>query len=105
MNTDTIYLTQGDDSNALGKQYLVKINTELNLKGFSAIFQLRHFQQKFTDIGGKELQVIIPASVSSLFPIGPCNAAVKVFDADGLQVTVARDIKFYIMPRVVDNAK
>lgn len=100
---NTIYLTQGDDSDAMGKKYLLKIESEVDLTGFSAIFQLRHFQQKFNDISKKEVNVVIPSSVSALFPIGPANAAIKVFDTDGKQVTVARDIKFYILPKVVDN--
>lgn len=100
-----ITLRQGDDSNALGRETKITIETDLDLTGFKAVFQLGTFQQEFTDITSKELFVVIPRDASANLPAGELDGALKIYDANGLALTVAAKIKFNIEKKVVDNVK
>jgi hypothetical protein len=99
----TIY--QGDDSNAMGEQIILRIQADIDLTGFSAIFQIGDFQQKFSDIASGELPIVIPSEATQSLPVGNIFGAVKVFDASGLAKTIKADIPFRIIRRVVENDK
>ena len=100
-----ITLRQGDDSNALGREIKITLDTDLDLTGCSAAFQLGDFRQEFADIASKELFVVIPASESANLPDGELNGALKIYDANRLALTVAHEIKFLIEKKVVTNVK
>lgn len=100
-----ITLRQGDDSNALGRETKITIETDLDLTGFTAVFQLGEFQQKFDDITNHELFVVIPRDASANLPVGELDGALKIYDANGLALTVADEIKFLIEEKVVENVK
>ena len=100
-----ITLTQGDDSNALGKEIKITLNTDIDLTGFKAVFQLDNFQQKFDDITSKELFVVIPAADTAALPVGELDGGLKIYDANGLCLTVAKEIKFLIEEKVVENVQ
>ena len=95
---NAIYLTQGDDSNALGERIIITLKSEVDLSGYSALFQLGSFQQRFNKLTSPELEIIIPAAVSKDFPVGPLFGSLKIFDSEGLQKTVIRNIMFHIEP-------
>lgn len=99
----SVVITQGDDSNAFGKEITINVNSELDLTGFSAVFQLGDFKQRFDDIRAKKLAIVIPAEETKKLPTGLQLGALKIFDATGLQVTVKSDIRFYIYPQVIEN--
>ena len=99
----SIKLTQGDDSNALGEQIIITLKSNLDLTGYSAVFQLGEFRQEFDDISSKELPIIIPATESRKLPLGPLAGRLKIFDPDGLQKTVIRNIMFKIEPGDHEN--
>ena len=98
-----IKLTKGDDSNALGRSINIKLKTDLDLTGYTAVFQLCDFQQKFDDITSKTLPIVIPASASNKYECGQCKGALKIYDKNGLGKTVCRDILFFIETEVVKN--
>lgn len=100
-----IKLRQGDDSNALGRETKITIETDLDLTGFRAVFQLGEFQQKFDDIASKELFVVIPRAESEKLEVGPVDGALKIYDPNGLALTVADGIKFLIEEKVVENVQ
>lgn len=100
-----ITLRQGDDSNALGRETKITLDTDLDLTGFRAVFQLDEFRQEFDDITSKELFVVIPRDASANLPVGELDGALKIYDADGLALTVADEIKFMIEEKVVENVK
>ena len=93
-----IKLTRGDDSNALGEQIIITLKSEIDLSGYSALFQLGEFRQKFDDISSGELEIVIPAAESRNLPVGRMSGSLKIFDPDGLQKTVVRNIMFQIEP-------
>jgi hypothetical protein len=99
MQEITIY--KGDDSNALGEQIVIKLDTEVDLMGCRAVFQLGDYRQEISDISGKEVEVIIPASASKKFKPGVMLGGLKVYDCEGLGKTVAGDLRFRIIESVV----
>lgn len=99
----SIKLTQGDDSNALGEQIVISLKSNIDLTGYSALFQLGEFRQEFDDISSKELPIIIPAEESRKLPPGPLAGRLKIFDPDGLQKTVIRNIMFKVEPGDPEN--
>lgn len=100
-----ITLRQGDDSNALGREIKITLDTDLDLIGFTAVFQLGDFRQKFDNITSKELFVVIPAAESEKLEVGPLDGALKIYDANELALTVADGIKFLIEEKVVENVQ
>ena len=100
-----ITLTRGDDSNALGEEIKIVLKTDMDLTGFTAVFQLGDFQQEFDDITSKELFVVIPKEESIKLEIGPMTGGLKLYDANGLARTIVKDIKFNIEREVVDNVQ
>lgn len=97
----TIVYTQGDDSDAIGNVIEITLDTELDLTGYTARFQLGNFKQDFNDITSKNLEVVIPHSV--FVRTGTYNGALKIWDANGKCVTVARDLEFQVLTKVVSN--
>lgn len=100
-----ITLTQGDDSNALGEEINIVLETDMDLTGFKAVFQLGDYQQEFDDITSKKLSVVIPRDASEKLEVGPMDGALKVYDASGLARTVEKEIKFLIEAKVVENVQ
>lgn len=101
--SDVIYLTQGDDSNALGNKIIIGLTSELDLTGFTAVFQLEDYRQEWDDITSKRLEVIIPRSVTEKLTVGNHKGGLKIYDKKGLAKTIIKDIKFYVSREVVEN--
>ena len=97
---EIIKLTQGDDSNALGGKIIITLQSETDLVGYTAKFRLGAFLQTFDDITSGELSIVIPAEESAKLPAGLLSGSLKIFDADGFQKTVLRNIMFQIEPGV-----
>lgn len=102
---NTIYLTQGDDSSAIGGTITITIDTDVPLDGYSAVFQLSALRWDFDDITSKELNITINAAQSASLPVGSNCAALKIFDADNRPKTIIRDIPVYVYPMVVPNGR
>lgn len=98
-----IEITQGDDSNAFDAQILIKLETELDLTGCRAVFQLGDFQQCFDDISGKELALVIPAAATKGLACGACCGGLKIYDQNGRAKTICKDIKFLVQKGVVSD--
>lgn len=97
-----ILLRQGDDSNALGGRIEFILETELDLTGFRAVFQLQNFRQTFNDITSKKMDVVISAADALELNVGKCFGGIKIFDANGLCKTIYDNIPFYIRKQVVE---
>lgn len=100
-----IRLTQGDDSNALGEEINIILDSDLDLTGYSAVFQLCDFQYKWEDITSKKLPLIISSEDSKKLESGMQKGALKIYDKDGLAKTVIRDIQFLIELEVVEDVE
>lgn len=103
--SDVIYLTQGDDSNALNERIMINLNTERDLTGYTAVFQLEEFRQEWDDISSKKLELIVPRSVTKKLTVGQHKGGLKIYDKKGLAKTVINNIKFYVSREVVENAR
>lgn len=98
-----IELTQGDDLNALGQEYNITIETDIDLTGFKAVFELDGFRQEWSDITSKTLPLAISREESKKLKLGERVGALKIYDENGLAKTIKKDIKFLITPEVVKN--
>ena len=98
-----IYVTRGDDSNAMGYQINIEIDTSLSLEGWTARFQLEDMAWDFDDITSKNLPLIISAEQSRMLPVGTSYGAMVLYDENGLRKTVMRNIPVYIYPQLVSE--
>lgn len=96
-------ITQGDDSNALGQEINILIESDEDLTGYTAVFQLGEYQQKWDDITSKKLGVVIPRQYTKKLKTGPNYGGLKIYDSNGLAKTVIRDIKFFVLAEVVKD--
>lgn len=102
--TDTrLVLTQGDDSNALGDSIHIELDTDLDLTGFTARFQIGKLMWDFNDITSKDIYLVITAAESAKLPVGDNWGALKIFDQNGLAKTIIRNIPILVKKKVVDN--
>ena len=100
---ESIQLTRGDDSNALGQKIEIQIETEESMTGWYAIVQLENFQWRYENLTTDPIEWIIPRSVTEQLSIGEHSAAIKIFDADDLCKTVKRGIQVFVNEQVVAN--
>ena len=98
-----ITIVQGDDTNALGNSIIFTLETELDLTGYSAIFQVEHLQYKWDDITSKILNLVFTREQTATLESGIYNGALKIFDENDLAVTVIRNISVNVLSMVVDN--
>ena len=100
---EIITLTRGDDSDALGAKHYLLLNTELDLTGFTATFQLVNFRCKYDDITSKKLPLIFSKNDTKKLTLGFITGALKIYNPEGKAYTVIRDIAFEILSEVVKN--
>lgn len=98
-----IYITRADDSNAMGYEININIETDSSLEGWTARFQLEDLAWDFDDITSKHLPLIITAEQSKLLPVGTSYGAMVLYDENGLRKTVMRNIPVYIYPQLVSQ--
>lgn len=98
-----IFVTRADDSNAMGYEIMIEIDTSLSLEGWSARFQLEDLSWDFDDITSKKLSLIISAEQSIMLPVGTSYGAMVLYDENGLRKTVMRNVPVYIYPQLVSK--
>lgn len=96
-------IVQGDDTNALGNAIIFTLETDLDLTGYKAVFQVESLQYVWDDITSKELSLVFTREETSKLEAGSYTGALKIYDNNDLAVTVIRDIPVNVMPMVVDN--
>ena len=96
-----IFVTRADDSNAMGYEIDIEIDTSLSLEGWTARFQLEDLAWDFDDITSKKLPLIITSEQSRQLSVGTAYGAMVLYDENGLRKTVMRNIPVYIYPQVV----
>ncbi|MBQ2016974.1 MAG: hypothetical protein II208_00405 [Alphaproteobacteria bacterium] len=101
--TNSIVLTQGDDSNALGGSINFNLTSTEDMTGWYAILQLENFQWRYNDLTNGGFEWVVSREISSQLEIGLHYAAMKVFDAAGLCKTVINDIPVYVNQQTVAN--
>ena len=98
-----IMIRQGDDTNALGNSITFVLNTEIDLTGFTAVFQVDSVRYEWDDITSKRLELVLTAEQTATLPVGTSYGALKIYDADGLANTIIANIPVYVQPMVVEN--
>lgn len=101
--TNSIVLTQGDDSNALGGSIKFNLTSTEDMTGWYAILQLDKFQWQYNDLTNGGFDWVVSREISGQLEVGLQYAAMKVFDADGLCKTVVQNIPVYVNAQVVNN--
>jgi len=96
-------IVQGDDTNALGNSIVFTLETDLDLTGYSAIFQVENLQYKWDDITSKVLNLVFTREETSTLQAGSYLGALKIFDENDLAVTVIRNIPVNVLSMVVEN--
>lgn len=101
--TNSIVLTQGDDSNALGGSIVFNLTSEADMTGWYAILQLRSFQWRYDDLSAGSFEWTVTRDITSQLDEGLQYAAMKVFDADDRCKTIINDIPVYVNIQTVAN--
>lgn len=101
---EAIKLRQGDSLKWLGRKVEFNINTDLDLSGWVATFQLcdvikvyRNFEET------KQLSLDITKEESETLPVGYQTGWLKFTNELGEAGTQDLQIKFLILPKEVDN--
>lgn len=100
---DGITIVQGDDTNALGNSIIFYLETELDLTGYTAVFQVENLRYEWDDITSKELSLVFTREQTATLEQGSYLGALKIYDSNDLAVTVIRNIPVYVLPMVVEN--
>ncbi len=102
---DGIVITRGDDSNAFSNRIAITITTDIDLTGYTAIFQIAKEQWIYNDITSKVIEIVVDKERSMRLSEGTHYAALKIYEPSGLCKTMFRDIPVYVREIVVDNPK
>lgn len=98
-----IIIRQGDDTNALGMAIIFNLNTDLDLTGFKAVFQVNDLRYTWDDITSKRLEMHFTREQTATLPLGTSYGAFKVYDNNDLAVTVLSNIPVRVQPLIVEN--
>lgn len=98
-----IIIRQGDDTNALGMAIIFNLNTDLDLTGFKAVFQVNDLRYTWDDITSKRLEMHFTREQTATLPLGTSYGAFKVYDNSDLAVTVLSNIPVRVQPLIVEN--
>lgn len=99
----SIVLTQGDDSNALGGSIMFNLSSPEDMTGWYAILQLGNFQWKYENLNDGGFEWIVSREISGQLEAGLQYAAMKIFDSNDLCKTVINDIPVYVNAQTVAN--
>ena len=100
-----IIIRQGDDTNSLGNSIVFNITTDLDLTGYTAVFQVNDLRFEWEDITSKQLAMYFTAEETISLPVGTSYGALKIYDNNGLANTVISDIPVRVLPLMVENTE
>lgn len=96
MDGDFVKIIRGDDTAAMGRSLAIELEADFDLTGYKAVFQLANIKKNFDDITSKFLALSFSAEETKELPLGFVYGALKIYDADGLCVTVEKEIGFFV---------
>ena len=100
-----ITIVKGDDTDFLDNQYLVvKFNTDINMAGFKAIFELDNIELIYPDLSAKYIEIILSNEVTSRLKTGKMYGTLKLIDTEDRIRTVTTVIPFNVITRVMNNS-
>lgn len=98
-----IIIRQGDDTNALGNSIVFNIITDIDLTGYTAVFQVNELRYEWADITSKRLEMYFTAEQTATLPTGTSYGALKIYDNNDLAYTVISNIPVRVQPIIVQN--
>lgn len=98
-----IIIRQGDDTNALGNSIVFNITTDIDLTGYTAVFQVNELRYEWADITSKRLEMYFTAEQTATLPTGTSYGALKIYDNNDLAYTVISNIPVRVQPIMVQN--
>lgn len=98
-----IIIRQGDDTNALGNSIVFNITTDIDLTGFTAVFQVNDLRFEWADITSKRLEMYFTAEQTATLPLGTSYGALKIYDSNDLAYTAISNIPVRVQPLIVEN--
>lgn len=101
--TNSIILTQGDDSNAMGGSINFNLTSTEDMTGWYAILQLDNFQWRYDDLSSGSFEWVVSREITSQLTPGEYSAAIKVFDGNNLCKTIINNIPVYVNKQTVAN--
>lgn len=97
-----IKIFRGDDTDFNNSKFLkILLVTDIDLTGFKGIFNLLGFSYTGNvNATDKSLEIEIPASATSNFPIGPAQGVFRLEDTSNKLKTVSNTIPFYVTNQI-----
>lgn len=97
---DAIKIFKGNDTNFNDGKFLTfSVTSNIDLSDFTGVFTLGSFSKPGGLADGK-MEVVIPAEVTSNFPLGPMTGIFKLIDTKMRVATVSNTIPFEITDQV-----
>jgi hypothetical protein len=81
-------LRRGDDSDFLGRQIRIKLNTDLDLTGYKAIVKIQGICKEFNDISSKVITLVLTAEETKQLNLNSCCCYLKLIEPNGRQGTI-----------------
>ena len=101
-----ITIVKGDDTDFLDNQYLVvNFNTDINLAGFQAIFEIDNIELVYPDLSAKYIEIILSNEVTSKLKQGKMYGTLKIIDTESRIRTVTTVIPFNVVTKVANTSQ
>jgi hypothetical protein len=94
---------RGDDSDALQNTWEIELETDYDLFGCKAIFQIGPLSYEYDDIESKILPFVVSAEDSMKLEEGLYNGSLKIIDRDNKEITIVKAIPITVTSEVVKN--
>ena len=94
---DYITIIKGDDTNFLEDQFVVvSFNTDYDLSGFTATFQLGDVTLTYGDLSSKRFEIILSSEITSNLKLGKQYGELKLIDTNNKIRTITSVIPFLV---------
>jgi len=101
---DYITIIKGDDTNFLEDQFVVvSFNTDYDLSGFTATFQLGDVILTYGNLSSKQFEIILSSEITSNLKLGKQYGELKLIDTQNRIRTLSSVIPFLIQDSVKNS--
>ncbi len=101
-----ITIVKGDDTDFMDNQYLVvNFNTDINLAGFKAVFEIDNIELLYPDLSAKYIEIILSNEVTSKLKQGKMYGTLKIIDTESRIRTVTTVIPFNVVTKVANTSQ
>ena len=101
-----ITIVKGDDTDFLDNQYIVvNFNTELELNGFQAVFNIDNIELTYPDLSAKYIEIVLAKEVTATLKKGKTYGTLKIIDPENRIRTVTSVIPFNVVTKVLNSSQ